>query len=136
MVPEVGYIIAKVAQSIEDLQIEQTIRNVAEEINSVIKKAQDGVLKEVKNAASGVAGKLEGLTEKIPGWTDTITFMSHISRLIDIMVYVTPESKDLKDEVIQKAVDVLNQTFGGILTNMKYIKLRIQYSSVMYICRI
>jgi hypothetical protein len=45
--------------------------------------------------------------------------MSGISHLIDIIVYTA--LKDMKDEAIKKVIDALNKSFGGVLTDMKYV---------------
>lgn len=76
------------------------------------------MLKEVKQAANFVSTNLETVVEKLPSWNDTVTLMSRISLLSDMVIYVA--FKDLKDAMIQKVVDAFKDKFGDILTSIEY----------------
>ncbi|KIK53187.1 hypothetical protein GYMLUDRAFT_1026964 [Collybiopsis luxurians FD-317 M1] len=117
LIPEVGPIISQVASTIEQFKIESTVQKVIETINSIVKKAQDGVISKINKIITSVSGHLDSLTSKIPVWQHTLLVLGNMFMLLDAVISVVGNQDGMRD-LVKNVYQTLDNLSGGMLSQM------------------
>ncbi|WRT70928.1 uncharacterized protein IL334_007927 [Kwoniella shivajii] len=121
LIPEVGPILAEAASAIENLHIEQIVREVVEDIKRVIKEAQDGVIKNIKRILTPIATHLTNFKNELPSWVNTLQMILASAKLINLVegIFFGEGGEDAITAALKDLVGKIFGNFEGITNALK-----------------